>query len=483
MLHIFRSKKFARRTLFALLILIIPAFVLWGAGSVSKGPGLIGTIGKQKIRSTEFETSLQGVKIQLLLTYSNYDMFRDILRNRPLINRMAWDRLIFLYASQADGYKVTNNDVLSYLSQHPLFQKDGTFDQWTYYYIVKNTFSMEPRVFEELVRENLEVSVLQNLLYQEINISNTELNKYYHVLNDNYSISYLLIDKEAFTATAPVSEEEAKKYFETHLREFQTPTQIDIEYIEFPYTDLDTKKAATNKANELHMRVEKYPTTFEETASKHGMRYRRTGPISMDKLIPGTKSSKKVHDVAFSMDNGEVSPPLIVGESEGTIYILRKLETVAAELPSFKVVKDIVIEKLTDKQKMQLAKEKAAVIYQDISDQTLSLQKAAEELNQKVQTAENVSSNGYIDNLGPARSIIESTVGASAGDTLPPIATPKGMVITRIDIISPVSNEKFEEQQETIRTQVIKNQRRKVLQQWLEEKAPKATLKKQLDAV
>ena len=483
MLHIFRSKKFARRTLFAILILIIPAFVLWGAGSVSKGPGLIGTIGKQKIRSDEFATSLQGVKIQLLLTYSNYDMFRDILRNRPLINRMAWDRLIFLNASQTDGYKVTNNDVLSYLGQHPLFQKDGAFDQWTYYYIVKNTFGIEPRAFEELVRENLEISVLQNLLYKGINISDAELNKYYHVLNDNYSISYLLIDKEQFTTTTPVSEEEARKYYETHLREFQIPTQIDIEYIEFPYANIDTKKAATSKANELHMHVEKYPTTFEETAGKHGMRYQRTGPISMDKLIPGTKSSKKVHDVAFSMDNGEVSPPLVVGENEGTVYILRKLETVSAELPSFEAVKEIVIARVTNKQKMQLAREKAAIIYQDISDQTLSLQKAAEELNQKIQTAENVSSNGYIDNLGPARSIIESTVGASAGDIMPPIATPKGMVITRIDVISPVSNEKFEGQQEAIRTQVIRDQRRKVLQKWLEEKAPKVTLKRQLDTV
>ncbi len=483
MLHIFRSKKFARRTLFAILILIIPAFVLWGAGSISKGPGIIGTIGKQKIRANDFARSLRGVKIQLLLTYANYDMFRNLLRNRPLINRMAWDRLIFLDSSGTDEYRVTNRDVLSYLSQHPLFQKNGAFDQWTYFYIVKNTFGMEPRNFEELVRENLEVNVVQNLLYRKINISDEELKKYYHVLNDKYDISYILIDKEQFASSLAPSEEEAKQYYETHLQEFQIPAKIDIEYIEIPYADMDEKKEVTDKINSLHMQLEKYPTTFEETAEKHDVRYHKTGQISMDDLIPGTKFSKKVHDIAFSMGKEEVSPPVFSGEYKGTAYVLRKLDTVPSELPGFDKVREIVVEKLIDEQKMKLAAEKAEVIYKNISGQTLSLRKAAEELGQEVQTTEGISSDGYIDNVGPARNIIERTVGARAGDFIAPVNTPNGMVITRIDVISPVGDEEFEEQREIIREQVMRDQRKKVLQNWLREKAPEIKLERSLDTL
>ncbi|MBU1657155.1 MAG: peptidylprolyl isomerase [Candidatus Omnitrophica bacterium] len=483
MLHIFRSKKFARRTLYAILILIIPAFVLWGAGSISKRPGIIGTIGKQKIRENDFVKSLSGVKIQLLLTYANYDVFRNILRNRPLMNRMAWDRLVFLNSSRTNEHKVTNRDVLSYLSQHPLFQKNGAFDQWTYYYIIRNTLGMEPRNFEELVRENLEVNAVQNLLYRKINIPDEELKEYYHTLNDKYDISYILIDKEQFTASAEPSEEEASEYYETNLLKFQIPAKIDIEYIEIPYANITEKKEVTSKINELHMQLEKYPTTFEETAENHGVRYHKTGPISVDDLIPGTKFSKKVHDIAFSMAKEEVSPPVVSGEGEGTAYVLRKLDAFPPGLPGFEEVREAVVEKLRDAQKMKLAAEKAGIIYRDIAGKTLSLRKAAEELDQEVQTAEGVSLGGYIDNVGQARDIIERLGGASAGDIMAPLTTPKGMVITRIDVISPAEEEKFEEQREIIREQVMMDQRKRVLQKWLAGKAPEIKLERSLDTL
>ena len=118
MLHIFRNKKFQRRTLLCILILIIPAFVLWGAGNLFQKPVIIGTIGGEKISPDEFMKSLSGMKAELLLSYFNdYQTFSTIMKDRPLLNRMAWDRLIFLH--YLSGYKknVSDSDVLLFISR------------------------------------------------------------------------------------------------------------------------------------------------------------------------------------------------------------------------------------------------------------------------------------------------------------------------------------------------------------------------------
>jgi len=52
-LSILRSRKFSKRILTALLILIIPAFLLWGVGSLKNRPGKIGKIDGKLIYSDE----------------------------------------------------------------------------------------------------------------------------------------------------------------------------------------------------------------------------------------------------------------------------------------------------------------------------------------------------------------------------------------------------------------------------------------------
>jgi len=194
MLHIFRSRKFARRTLIGILIVIIPAFVLWGAGSMTQRPKPIGSIGSQKIMPLDFGESLQAMRIQLLLTYYyDYGKFETIASNRPVLNRLAWERLVFLSTARKKGIKMKDKDVVLFLSQHPLFSKGGYFNKEIYMHIIKNALRIEPREFEEFVRENLQVKTFLDSLYKEIVIDEEEIVLYYRKLNDKVNISYVLI--------------------------------------------------------------------------------------------------------------------------------------------------------------------------------------------------------------------------------------------------------------------------------------------------
>ena len=65
MLKVLRNKNVAKAVLWALLILILPAFVLWGTGSLGrsdkKGPSYAGIIENNRVSFDDFAQSMKEV--------------------------------------------------------------------------------------------------------------------------------------------------------------------------------------------------------------------------------------------------------------------------------------------------------------------------------------------------------------------------------------------------------------------------------------
>ena len=91
-LNILRSKKVAKKVLLGLLILIVPAFVLWGVGNLGEGPPSVGKISGRTISARDLAESVQGIHAQLVFSYyGDFQALNRILQNRSLINNMAWE--------------------------------------------------------------------------------------------------------------------------------------------------------------------------------------------------------------------------------------------------------------------------------------------------------------------------------------------------------------------------------------------------------
>src|SRR3989338_10475107 len=85
MLKIFRKKIVSKIILWGLLILILPAFVMWGNASMSrskeKGPKYAGRIDDKKVSLGEFYGALAGVRSQIILNYFNQPKILDAFRS------------------------------------------------------------------------------------------------------------------------------------------------------------------------------------------------------------------------------------------------------------------------------------------------------------------------------------------------------------------------------------------------------------------
>jgi hypothetical protein len=469
--------------LFALLILIIPAFVLWGVGNITSGPGPVGQIGRQKVTVADLAKSGQGSRVQILLTYfHDSDTMNKILQNRPLINRMAWERLVMLNAARSKRIKVTDVELMQFLSHHPLFQRNGTFDLQVYDYILRNLLSMDPTQFEKLMKENLQVSKFRQELFKNASVSDEELLAIYKRANDKVDLSYVLIDKDMFTGKVKVEPGEAEKFYEENKNSFFSPAKADIEYIEIAYDGLPQRDTVVEKLRKIYPELQKSPEKFKEIAEKNDLRHGRTGPFSGDELIPGVKSTANLHGVAFALEEGAISQPIFSGKEKGTIYILRKAKYIPPSPLKFEEVKGTITEGLLDAKRLRMTEEKAASLYEKIRKDDLTLADAGKISGQVVKTAKGINSSGYIQNVGPAGLTVVRALNSEKGKVIPPITVrEKGVLLVRVDEIIPADETEFEEKKEKFRQNVLNRKQMEAADNWFEENAPRIKLQRSLD--
>lgn len=482
-LNILRSKKFSRRVLLGILILIIPAFVLWGVGSLTDRPEPVGEIAGRKITDAAFSESRQGIKLQIILNYyGNYQLLNSIIRNRPLVNSMAWERLLLLAAAQKENINVDNREVTSYIANHPLFQRDGNFSQEAYSMILANpAVSMQPRQFEELIRENLIVKTLRDKILGKVDVTEEEIFEEYRRLNDKVKFSYILFDKEDFSEGVIVSREDVKNTYEANKDKFYSLPKADVEFIEIAYTSQEEKDEAFKKIESFYGKVKDDASKFIEAAEASGLKTGSTGPFTRNDVIPGVTFFQDFQNASFTLKEGQISMPLFSGEEEGIAYVIRKKSHVPPEPFTLEEVKGDIRMALEDIKKLEKAKIKAEESYQKISKEGYSFTEEASSSGKNVITTDEVGSEDYIENIGPASGVLLAAREAGEGSITPPLITRKGVLIIRVDEIIPADTSAYSDQKENIKARVLSGKQVSVMEEWFQENAPKSKVSKPLE--
>lgn len=241
MLKILRNKNISRVIFWFLVILILPAFVLWGTGSPGRGggPTYVGKIDNKKVSFEDFHAAVVGVRAQIILNYfDNQKMLDAFLKNRSFLGRLAWDRLILQSEARKNNITVSNADVIAYITKtNPIFTRDGRFDEQVYEYILRNNMGLEPRSFEEIVRQNLAIQRLNDSIAQGITVTDREAMETYKKDNQKFKVAYISFPAADFAAGIKVTEAEAKDYYEKHRNELVIPVKDS--------SDKETMRAAS----------------------------------------------------------------------------------------------------------------------------------------------------------------------------------------------------------------------------------------------
>ena len=335
MLKKLRSKTVMRLVLWAILILILPAFVLWGTGSLGRGqdkngPKYVGTIEGKKVSFDDFGQSISSIRCQIILNYFNDQKGLDsILKNKQFLGKLAWDRLIMLKRAKMAKIKVPDNDVVRFITSHPLFLRNGRFDDRIYEYFLKNSLGLYPRNFEEIVRENLMIQKLTDSITKDIKIADEEVLRDYERDNSKFKISYIMVPLTDFKDKVKVSDDELKKFYEEHKQEFTIRTKEaegkeetkkmasfdeTKETIRSFLSESKARPLADESANKIYADLAgltaKDKLSFEAAASKLGLKTQVPAPFIKSDYVEGIGEGENLAAMAVKMKKDEISKPV-----------------------------------------------------------------------------------------------------------------------------------------------------------------------------
>ena len=358
-LKIFRKKIVSKIILWGLLILILPAFVMWGSASMSrskdKGPTYVGMVHNKKISFEQFYNALAGIRSQIILTYFNQPKILDtILSNKPLLAKLAWDRLLMLEEVRRLKIKVSDKEVIGLIRSHPLFLRKGAFDDAFYSYVLRNNIGLELRAFEEAVRDNIALNKLTSLLTKDIKLSDSDILAKYKKDFEEFKIAYVLLEPKAFISNIKIDEKAVKDFFENHKSELMMKSNLkgaipdrlatfeeSKDSIENYLKEAEAKKTLSQKADEIRKKllelIENKAETFGRAAEKLSLNVKDTGLFSAKDNVEEIDNVPIIAREASALKEFELSKPIEINKG---FIILEVVQKKSADEEKFKKDKE-----------------------------------------------------------------------------------------------------------------------------------------------
>ncbi|MDP8217502.1 MAG: peptidyl-prolyl cis-trans isomerase [Candidatus Theseobacter exili] len=232
-------RKHNKKVLLGLLILIVPPFVFWGAGSSlkrSKNP-TIGYVFGEKILLSDFLEQRDEVVIDLKMTMHDSWQNLDI---EPLI----WRYIILKKLSAQYNISVSKKEIADHISK--LFGSGKDFNPNFYKTVVERNFGVSIYDFETLTRNRIQIDKLINLIANTTKISPEEVRQAYILKNTKLDFYTIRFKPEDYSKDISVDDKELADYFETNKDKYIIPTTRSVEYISFDPSALHDKIKITD---------------------------------------------------------------------------------------------------------------------------------------------------------------------------------------------------------------------------------------------
>ncbi|KPJ55503.1 MAG: hypothetical protein AMJ42_06705 [Deltaproteobacteria bacterium DG_8] len=216
---------------FGIIIIVFVFFYGWGR----RGGGeqaIVALVNKQKITRKLYNEAYEN-----LLTISRSIYKRSLseeemkqLRQRALDELI--DRTLMLQEVGRLGLTVSLDEVRREIANTPTFQRGGTFNKDLYLRQLAAS-RMTPGEFEKVMKVNILISKLTDVLQETTRLSDKELFALYKLENERISLKFLKLRASDFEGKVEVSSEEAKEHYKSTKERYRVPVRVKARYLSF----------------------------------------------------------------------------------------------------------------------------------------------------------------------------------------------------------------------------------------------------------
>lgn len=467
MLKQLRNKKTAKKIWIVLAVLIIPAFVLWGSGSLMRSKEESGSAGRifgRKISLLEYKEAYEAVKNMAVMRFG--DNFSEIRKYLNLENQ-AWERLILLYEAKRHRLNAGDREVIELIESYPIFSRRGQFDNRIYTEALRYEFRTQPRAFEEQVRQNIMLSKLYRQVTDAVGVSDKEIQEEYRRLNEEVSIYYIAGVSADFVRDLNPSEDQLRNYFAKNSLAFKQPLSFNLEYV-----SADTEEKIKQAALSLQKN-----RNLDKAALQAGLSFKETGFFAQTDPVPGIGWSPEIAILISKLKEGEISQPLHLDKN---YYILRLKERKEAHIPDFNNSRDKIKEVMVKEESAKKAEEKIKACYRGLKElyaqnpKQADFNKVAKEYGLKAGTTGFFKYGSYIEGIGASDVFWLKAQELKEGQFSEVISAGLGFYIIRLKAKTAVDEKRFESEKSEFGRKLLEQKKQEYFNRFFEDLKHKA---------
>jgi hypothetical protein len=445
---IFRKirQKDLKKVLWVLVIVIVPAFMLWGANwFVKERRDVAGIMYGRRISTDEYQSFIRNTQVLFLLGFGRE--FLEQMQPEQL-NNYVWQSLLFIEKAKKEGLEVSNEELAQRIRNLAFLNSQGSFSKERYLAILDN-LRVVPGQFEEFLKNMIKADKLKQMVLIDVDVTDEEARQIYAMENEEAKIKYVFIDFEKRKNEIQPQREELEEFFNKDKEAFRIPAKVKIAYILI-------KEDRSEILKDVQSEIAK-TAALEQIAERFDMAVTESGFFSQDDAIEGLGWQDEIVHNAFLLEKGQVAGPFTT--TEGVVFF-KKIDYKESYLPQFSQVADEVKEELVSSKAIDIANDFAGKIISTIKEQGIDdLDKLKSTFsNIEVAQSEFFKRQDYLEKIGLEAEFNQRVFALQKGQILQEaLKLQKGFCIVQLLEKKDIDEEKFSEENEDYKKKIFQH--------------------------
>ncbi|OGT46380.1 MAG: hypothetical protein A3E83_06240 [Gammaproteobacteria bacterium RIFCSPHIGHO2_12_FULL_41_20] len=402
-----------------IITIIIITFALWGIHTYFSGgasTNIVATVNNAEITKSQLALAYERLRRQVQAQSGSLSVLSP--KEDTLLKQRALQSLVQLQvlkqASLSQDYRISLNQVESYLESMPEFQINGQFSLTRFQEILSTTL-LSTGEFLDLIKTSLLIDQPKlGVIFTSFALP-SEVDHTISLVNQERKINYLVIPQQYFLKkglVVPVTK--VTTYYQQHKAQFKTPEQVNVEYLELSVKDLMATIHPTNdmlnkfyndninsytRPAQWQLAVIQLPLSAQNKTQQviqelnHGgssSKILKQYPSEIGKQLQGWVTLNQIPPdlqkaVSGLMKPGQISVPVVTAQGVMLIQAVAVKEPEVQPLEKVKTQVSVAYARQKAEEQFTEMRERLATITYEHPD---SLQPAAHALNLPIKTSE-----------------------------------------------------------------------------------------------
>jgi peptidyl-prolyl cis-trans isomerase D len=287
--------------------------------------------------------------------------------------------IVLRHEAERLGIRPAQSEVVDAVRNFPAFRGDSGFDAKKYDEFAQNLLS--PNGFtdaqiEELARDQTCLNRIKELVATAISVPESESKAEYEQLYGKLFVSVIRLRTADFTKDLNVTDDDVRKYYETHATELKTEEKRKVEFVRPGLNDeqkklkdkerIEALQKLADRANDFTQALLEKGADFRQVAPKFQLPIQTTGEFAATQPDPQLNVDPQLSQAAFQLTVTEPnSDPIQVVDG---FYVLHLASIVEARPLTLEEAKPKIVDSLKAARARELVASKSAKVVHDLRE-------------------------------------------------------------------------------------------------------------------